>query len=103
MNDPEVESLKLRVDSKAAGEAADLQLSTISYQPAWQRFKRNRPARLSAWYLAALLLAVIAWPLLLQLTGGPFARSHSPNELSDAQFLPPGAQHWFGTAMHGRV
>src|SRR5208283_4905531 len=27
---------------------------------------------------------------------------HNPNQLSDAQFAPPGAQHWFGTDVHGR-
>lgn len=71
-------------------------------QRAWLRFKQNRAAVLSAWYLAALLLAVIAWPLLLKMAGGPFALSHGPNQLSDAQFLPPSAQHWFGTDLHGR-
>jgi peptide/nickel transport system permease protein/oligopeptide transport system permease protein len=27
---------------------------------------------------------------------------HNPNQLSDAQFSPPGSQHWFGTDVHGR-
>jgi oligopeptide transport system permease protein len=49
-----------------------------------------------------LLLAIIAWPLLLKVSGAGFAQAHSPNELSDGQFLPPGAQHWFGTDVHGR-
>jgi peptide/nickel transport system permease protein/oligopeptide transport system permease protein len=31
-----------------------------------------------------------------------FAQVHNPNQLSDAQFVPPGAQHWFGTDVHGR-
>jgi peptide/nickel transport system permease protein/oligopeptide transport system permease protein len=57
---------------------------------------------LSAWFLAALLLAIIAWPLLLRATGGNFALTRNPNQLSDGQFLPPGAQHWFGTDVHGR-
>jgi ABC-type dipeptide/oligopeptide/nickel transport system permease subunit len=71
-------------------------------QRAWSRFKKNRAAVLSAWYLAALLLVIIAWPLALKVVGGTFAVAHDPNELSDAQFLPPGAQHWFGTDVHGR-
>jgi ABC-type dipeptide/oligopeptide/nickel transport system permease subunit len=69
---------------------------------AWLRFKRNRPALASAWYLAALLLAILAWPLALKVAGGGFAQTHDPNWLSDGQFLPPGSLHWFGTDVHGR-
>lgn len=57
---------------------------------------------LSAWFLAVLVLVVVAWPLLLKCAGGHFAQAHSPNELSDGQFQPPSAQHWFGTDVHGR-
>jgi peptide/nickel transport system permease protein/oligopeptide transport system permease protein len=71
-------------------------------QHAWRRFQKNRAAVLSAWYLAALLLAIIAWPVALKISGATFAQLHNPNQLSDAQFLPPGAQHWFGTDVHGR-
>ena len=71
-------------------------------QHAWQRFKRNRAAVISAWYLVLLLFAIIAWPLLLKLAGGAFAEVHDPNRLSDAAFAPPGPQHWFGTDVHGR-
>lgn len=93
----------MTVAGPAAGEtAAGPQPSALNSQLAWQRFKRNRPAMLSAWFLVGLLLAVIAWPLLLKAVGGSFAQTHSPNELSDGQFLPPGAQHWFGTDVHGR-
>ena len=69
---------------------------------AWQRFKRNRPAMLSACFLAFLLLAVIAWPVILKISGGAFAQIHNPDSLSDVQFAPPSAQHWFGTDLHGR-
>ncbi|HEV2691294.1 MAG TPA: ABC transporter permease [Verrucomicrobiae bacterium] len=69
---------------------------------AWQRFQKNRLARWSAWYLVLLLAVVIAWPLLLKIAGGDFARLHGPDELSDAQFAPPSFQHWFGTDLHGR-
>jgi oligopeptide transport system permease protein len=77
-------------------------------QRARSRFRRNRPAVISAWYLAALVLVVIAWPLCLKLAGytGPrgveFAQNYHPEKLSDAQFEPPGARHWFGTDVHGR-
>jgi oligopeptide transport system permease protein len=63
---------------------------------------RNRAAVISAWYLVFLLLAIVAWPLVLNLAGGTFAQVHNPNQLSDAQFAPPDAQHWFGTDVHGR-
>src|SRR5882762_9540788 len=71
-------------------------------QRAWRRFRKNRSAMWSAWYLLLLLAVVIAWPLLLNFSGGDFARAHAPDELSDAQFAPPSMQHWFGTDLHGR-
>jgi peptide/nickel transport system permease protein/oligopeptide transport system permease protein len=71
-------------------------------QQAWRRFKQNRPAVWSAWYLGLLALALLVWPLLLHLIGGGFGHDHAPDQLSDAQFAPPGAWHWFGTDVHGR-
>jgi peptide/nickel transport system permease protein/oligopeptide transport system permease protein len=71
-------------------------------QHAWRRFKKNRAAVLSAWYLVVLLLAVVAWPVVLKISGATFAQLHSPDQLSDAQFVSPNAQHWFGTDVHGR-
>lgn len=59
-------------------------------------------AVLSAWYLAFLLVAVFAWPILLKISGSEFARLHDPDQISDLQFSGPGAQHWFGTDVHGR-
>ena len=36
------------------------------------------------------------------MAGTHFARLHNPDQLSDTQFSPPDAQHWFGTDLHGR-
>jgi oligopeptide transport system permease protein len=79
--------------------------STEHFSPgrsALLRFKSNRMAVWSAWYLAALLVAVVAWPLILKIAPSDFAQLHNPNEVSDAQFLPPDGRHWFGTDIHGR-
>ena len=69
---------------------------------AWMRFKRNRAGMLSAWYLAILLLAVVAWPVILEISPAHFAQIHNPNETSNTQFATPCAQYWFGTDLHGR-
>jgi oligopeptide transport system permease protein len=69
---------------------------------AWLRFKKNRAAVLSAWYLAAVVFVIVAWPIALKFSGDTFAKAHKPDEISDAQFMPPSAQHWFGTDVHGR-
>jgi len=72
------------------------------------RFKRNRPAVLSAWLLGALLLLVVGWPAALKVVsltgpaGAAFAQKYDPDHLSDEQFQPPGSRHWFGTDVHGR-
>lgn len=71
-------------------------------QRAWRRFKKNHAAVLSAWYLVSLIVAIIAWPVLLKIVGGGFALLHNPDQLSDAQFTAPDAHHWFGTDVHGR-
>ncbi len=71
-------------------------------QRAWRRFKTNRPAVYAAWFLGLVLFAIIAWPVVLKFCGSNFAQTHNPDQLSDAQFAPPSAQHWFGTDLHGR-
>jgi ABC-type dipeptide/oligopeptide/nickel transport system permease subunit len=71
-------------------------------QRAWRRFRNNRAAVWSAWYLAFLLALVVAWPVVLKVSGGSFTKMHNPDQLSDMQFSPPTAQHWFGTDFHGR-
>src|SRR5581483_580960 len=79
--------------------------ATVHLSPgrqAWRRFKRNRPAIVSAWFLASLVAVVLAWPVVLKLAGNSLAAFHGPDTLSDAQFSPPDGQHWFGTDLHGR-
>src|ERR1043166_3495830 len=60
---------------------------------AGRRFTRNKPAVLSALLLGAMLALTVVWPWIAPYT---------PEAMSDAQFDPPGAQHWFGTDVHGR-
>src|SRR5271170_6386333 len=100
-----VERQETGVEGKALSEKtfSGSRPSTLGpRQRAWRRFKKNRPAVLSAWFLAFLLVAIAAWPMVLKISGTNFAKLHNPNQLSDAQFSPPDAQHWFGTDVHGR-
>jgi oligopeptide transport system permease protein len=75
---------------------------------AWQRFRGNRLAMVSAWGLMLLLLIVLAWPLILTVarssgsSGAHFARSYDPDQVSEEQFQPPTLKHWWGTDVHGR-
>ena len=62
-------------------------------QRAWLRFRRNKPAVISAVFIAALAALVIIWPLVAP---------YSSDAISDAQFQPPDWRHWFGTDVHGR-
>ena len=75
-------------------------------QRAWRRFCANRPAVISAVFLGVLIAMVAAWPVILagaaRIGGGGFAAQYDPDALSEAQFQPPGAAHWFGTDVHGR-
>jgi peptide/nickel transport system permease protein/oligopeptide transport system permease protein len=65
----------------------------MSESGAWGRFLRQRVAVASACYLVLVILWVLA---------GPFWNTYGPDQLSDAQFQPPSAQHLFGTDVHGR-
>jgi oligopeptide transport system permease protein len=87
---------------RETGASVRAQSNLTPGQRARQRFRRNRAAVISAWYLAFLLLAIIAWPVILKISGETFAQVHNPNQLSDAAFAPPDAQCWFGTDVHGR-
>src|SRR5580698_7546275 len=83
----------------------DAKTSAEHFSPgrrAWFRFGANRAAVLAAWYLALLLVIVLAWPVILKISPSDFAQLHNPDRVSDVQFIAPGAQHWFGTDIHGR-
>ena len=105
MSDQTVESSKMSVESRGASDA---HVSASPARRAWRRFRKNRPALFCAWYVLALLIVIAAWPVALKIAnstgaaGAAWAKSHAPEQLSDAQFQPPGAQHWFGTDEHGR-
>jgi oligopeptide transport system permease protein len=60
---------------------------------AWQRFKRNRPAVVSLVFLLGIITLIFL---------GPVFSPYDPDAISDTQFQPPHAQHWFGTDVHGR-
>ena len=60
---------------------------------AWRRFRENKSAVISAWFLSAVIALVLI---------GPFISPYNPDALSDDQFQPPTARHWFGTDVHGR-
>jgi len=74
-------------------------------QRAWRRLRRNRLTLASGFFLVAFALLILVWPLF-ELPGiAPRlfkAMTWSPTTLSDAQFQPPDAGHWFGTDVHGR-
>jgi oligopeptide transport system permease protein len=74
-------------------------------QRAWRRFQRNRGAVVSAVALASLIAIALIWPIFASPALArhlPVAMTAPPNAISDAQFEPPGARHWFGTDVHGR-
>jgi oligopeptide transport system permease protein len=106
-----VESRESRVEGGEnwSAIAAGSRPSALDPRPSrWRRFRANRLALFSAWYLGALLAGVVLWPLALGLSShlGPRAASlaelYAPDQVSDAQFQAPGIGHWFGTDDHGR-
>ena len=76
-----------------APHAPRLAPSLSPTQRARRRFFQNTPAVFSVVFLALLVILVLVWP---------WVTSYSWNAISDQQFLPPDAKHWFGTDVHGR-
>ncbi|HWN95542.1 MAG TPA: ABC transporter permease, partial [Methylomirabilota bacterium] len=62
-------------------------------QRAWRRFTRNKLAVISLCFIAVLVAIVLL---------APWLSPYQPNDVSDAQFEKPNAQHWFGTDVNGR-
>jgi len=62
-------------------------------QRAWRRFRRHYPAVISLAFLITLLALILIWPWI-----APYRW----DAISDDQFAPPSAAHWFGTDVHGR-
>ncbi len=60
---------------------------------AWDRFRANRAAVVSAWFIVLVALLTFF---------GPFALPYEPNDISDLQFAAPSLSHWLGTDVHGR-
>jgi peptide/nickel transport system permease protein/oligopeptide transport system permease protein len=50
-------------------------------------------AVVSGMLLLGILVMVLIWPWITP---------YQPEAISDAQFQPPGSEHWFGTDVHGR-
>ncbi len=74
-------------------------------QTGGRRFWRNRLALASGIFLAVVAVLILVWPAWERTGIAPHlfqAMTWSPTALSDAQFQPPTARHWFGTDVHGR-
>lgn len=74
----------------------------------WSRFRRNRAAFASLWFLTILFAAAFTSPVIRGVVGGislkgkAFAQVYDPESVSDTQFSRPTLRHWFGTDVHGR-
>lgn len=104
------EENKIRTPPSARPPASPAGWMNSAPEPnrAWAGFKKSRLAAASVWLLAGLLVCVVAWPMALSIAkvsgpaGARFAQRYGPDHLSDEQFQPPSARHWFGTDVHGR-
>lgn len=67
------------------------------WRVAWRRFRRNRPAIVGLWLLAALCLATLLAPLI-----APYDPTAMAPDIRAGQFMPPSAAHWLGTDQFGR-
>jgi oligopeptide transport system permease protein len=62
-------------------------------QRAWRRFRNHRLA------MAGAMVLLLLVPVILL---SPWLSAHDPNLITEEQFSPPDAAHWFGTDVHGR-
>lgn len=68
-------------------------VSLGSDKRAWDRFRANRTAVVSAWFIMLLTLLTFL---------GSFAWPYEPDAISDLQFAAPSLSHLLGTDVHGR-
>ena len=95
-----IECSELTVAPPKGGGSENSPLPTLNSQrpfspnqKAWRRFKNHRLAVGCGLFLLAMVFTMLVWPLV---------SVYQPDTVSDAQFQPPGAQHWLGTDVHGR-
>lgn len=90
--------------SSAATSSSVSSVHLSPNQRAWRRFRKNRPATISAIFIAALVALILLWPLFSSTLAQhlPRAITHNPNDISDAQFAHPSSEYLFGTDVHGR-
>ncbi|MEO6183602.1 MAG: ABC transporter permease [Verrucomicrobiota bacterium] len=91
--------------SAASLASFDPKLHLSPNQRAWRRFRRNRPAIIGSFFLLAIVLLILVWPVLSHpniATHLPKAMTQSSVSLSENQFAPPSNVNWFGTDVHGR-
>src|ERR1051326_2249701 len=87
---------------------SDRSVGSFAPHGPWHRFRRNRPSVASIWFLAAIVLVVVLWPVCLQVGphlgshGLAFSQTYQPDKVSEEQFRAPSRAHWFGTDVHGR-
>lgn len=98
----------MRCLTRGSGMSEKSQIESGYRMSSWRRFKLTWPAYLSLWLLAGMVAVVLLWPVALRLAwllgeqGRRFCELHDAQRVSDAQFMPPNAVHWFGTDVHGR-
>jgi len=69
------------------------------WRDAWERLKQNKAAIAGLFLVAVITLAAVFAPLITKYDPGEqLVWTQGP----DAQLVPPGRDHWFGTDIYGR-